>query len=174
MAVKNWPAPCFALTEQWEGWHQFSNDPVDPGGATWCGLTQREYDEWRRLQGLPLRGVHGASDVEIMAIFKTQYWDKVRGDELPSGLDYLLYDIAINMGPGKAIRFLQQAVGATVDGVFGLETLGAIRGKDVKRLIQVIAEKRMSFWHSLTTWWRFGKGWASRGVGAEKQALAMT
>lgn len=165
----------FADTEQYEGWHQFSNDPVDPGGATYSGVTQNAYNSYRlHVEKLFIQDVQRMSDDECRAIYKTQYWDSVRGDEVWAGMDILLYDISVNSGPVRSIKFLQQALGVSVDGQFGLETMGALRAvNDRKALIQKICAARMSFWHSLTTWWRFGKGWTNRGVGYEAKALAL-
>lgn len=173
MTAANFPAS-FADTEQWEGWHQFSDDRYDPGGATWCGLTQRAYDAWRRSKGLPTQGVRRAGDDEIRAIFHDEYWVKVRGDDCPGGVDLLMWDIGVNMGPPVATRFLQQALGVKADGVFGLETLGKLQGvNDRAALIKAICARRFSFWHALSTWWRFGKGWIRRGNDIEARALKM-
>ena len=167
-------AKCFPITEAYEGWRQFSNDPYDPGGATWSGMTQRAYDAYRRQIGQPLQSVRRATDAEITDCFRMDYWDQVSADLLPGGLDLVMYDIAINSGPHTAIRFLQQSLGVGVDGIFGLKTLGAVqRCGDLKGLIQDICARRASFWHSLTTWGRFGRGWTSRGEGIEAKAIAM-
>lgn len=173
MTTANW-APSFADTERWEGWHRFSDDRYDPGGATWCGLTQRAYDGWRRARGEAPQGVAHASDGEIRAIFHDEYWAKVRGDDCQPGVDLLMYDIAINMGPVVATRFLQQALGVVADGWFGLETLDKLqRVNEPAALIKAICAKRFSFWHALSTWWRFGKGWMARGNDIEARALKM-
>ena len=167
-------ALCFPITEQYEGWHQFSNDPYDPGGATWCGMTQRAYDAYRRQIGEPLQSVRRASDVEIANCFRVNYWNAVRGDQLPGGIDLIIYDCAINNGPPRAIKFLQQALGVQVDGWLGLETFGALQKcTDLAGLIDKIEVNRMSFWHMLTTWWRFGLGWTRRGVGVAADAKKM-
>ena len=165
---------CFPITEAWEGWHRFSNDPYDPGGATWCGMTQRAYNTYRRQKDLPPQGVRNATDDEIRDCFRINYWDAVRGDDLPSGLDLIVYDIAINMGPIVAIKFLQQALKVGVDGQFGLETLGAVQlCRDIPALILTISAHRRSFWHALKTFWRYGHGWLNRDSSIDKQAIAM-
>lgn len=85
-----------------------------------------------------------------------------------------MYDIAINMGPVVATRFLQQALGVVADGWFGLETLDKLqRVNEPAALIKAICAKRFSFWHALSTWWRFGKGWMARGNDIEARALKM-
>lgn len=166
-------AACFPITEAWEGWHQYSNDPIDPGGMTWCGLTQRAYTAYRAQKGLPYQWVKTASDDEIKDCFRINYWNAVRGDELPAGLDLVMYDIAINSGPITAIKFLQQALDVSVDGQFGLDTMGALKAKDAAWLINKICDHRESFWKSLTTFWRFGPGWMNRGKSIRAKALAM-
>ncbi len=173
MTASNFSA-CFEEMEKFEGFHQFSNNPHDPGGATESGLTQRSYDAWRRKQGLPIRSVRVVTDDELQAIYRSEYWTQVRGDELYPGLDLVLFDTAVNEGAVQATRDLQRALGVSVDGVFGLETLGAIQNYgDKSGLIHAVCARRMSFWRSLKTWVYFGKGWAARGEDIEARAIAM-
>lgn len=174
---------CFTITEQYEGWHQFSNDPHDAGGATYSGVTQRAYNAYRLSLKQSIQDVRRATDDEVRAIGKLQYWDPVRGDELFVGLDLVLFDISFNSGPVTAIKFLQQALRVAVDGQFGLETLGALNrvpafsdgggARNRADLVNTICARRMSFWHSLSNFWRFGKGWTARGVGIEDKADSM-
>lgn len=166
--------PCFLTTEQYEGWRVYTDDPYDPGGATYSGVTQRAFNGWLRMMGLPPREVRFAKDEELETIGNHQYWQPVRGDFLFAGLDLVLFDIAFNSGPITAIKFLQQALGVAVDGQFGLETIGALaKVNDRAALIHTICARRQSFWHSLKTYWRFGRGWSARGVGIETKAIVM-
>lgn len=160
---------CLAETELFEG--GYSNDKFDPGGSTYKGVTQRTYSAWPKRQHT---FVQDASDEEIATIYRMQYWNAVRGDELFAGIDMVLFDIAVNSGPIVAIKFLQQELGITIDGVFGIETMGALLKVNNRRgLIMRICALRLSFWHQLTTWWRYGKGWFARGEGTEDKSLAM-
>lgn len=165
---------CFLETEVWEGWHQFSNNRHDPGGATYSGVTQRAYDGYRRSKGLPVQGVRRMTDDECRDIYFTQYWSTARGDDLPAGLDLCQYDECVNSGSVEATRLLQSALGVEVDGMFGLETLGAVQqATDVPALIKRVCAARLSFWHRLRTWAYFGVGWSRRDAGIEAKALAM-
>jgi lysozyme family protein len=168
---------CFAETETWEGYHVFSNNPHDPGGATYSGVTQRAYDGYRRLKALPLQSVRRMTDEECEDIYRTQYWVAARGADLPAGLDLTQYDEAVNTGPVEAAKLLQAALGFSgraVDGVFGLETLGAVQTcNDVPGLITRVCAARLSFYHRLKTWIYFGVGWNRRDVGIQAKALAM-
>lgn len=101
---------------------------------------------------------------EAIRIYKAQYWDTVRGDDLPAGIDYCVYDFSVNSGPGKAVRVLQEVVGARMDGVIGPATLSAIEacGKGPSQIIDEICNSRLAFMRSLKTWKKYGKGWSRR------------
>ncbi len=166
---------CFAETERWEGWHQFSNNPHDPGGATYSGVTQRAYDGYRLKKGLPRQSVFAMTDAECQEIYHDEYWAAVRGDDLWAGIDLCQYDEAVNSGPVEAALLLQRALGTVgVDGVFGLETLNAVLAcTDRAGLIKRVCAARLSFWHKLKTWVYFGVGWNRRDVGIQARALEM-
>ena len=162
MTATNYDA-CFRKMEQWEGWHKFTITPHDPGGATYCGLTQRAYDGWRTKQHLQPQSVRKATDKEIGDIFRTQYWDPIRGDDLWAGLDMMVYDISVNSGADRAAKILQRALGVTADGWIGLGTLAAVqRVNDRAGLLDKIHQARLGFWRALPTWRYFGTGWTSR------------
>ena len=101
---------------------------------------------------------------EAIAIYKAQYWNTVKGDELPAGVDYCVYDYSVNSGPGRAARELQRVVGTKVDGVIGPQTLAAIDtcGLTSMQIIDRICDRRLAFMKSLRTWGTFGKGWSRR------------
>lgn len=141
------------------GWSDHSRDP---GGATMKGVTQRVYDGWRRRQGQGTRSVRQISSAEVKAIYKAQYWDAVRGDELPRGLDYCVLDAAVNSGAAQAGKWLQRALGVTADGQIGEATLAALAGRDSLALIDAMCERRLAMLRGLSTWPTFGKGWSRR------------
>ncbi|WP_330220294.1 glycosyl hydrolase 108 family protein, partial [Sulfitobacter sp. HI0040] len=84
------------------------NNRKDPGGATNMGIIQRTYDAYRKLIGLARRSVRYITPTERDTIYKTQFWDKVLGDRLPSGVDYAVYDFAVNSGVKRASEYLQR------------------------------------------------------------------
>ena len=105
------------------------NDPADKGGETNLGVTKAA---WAQYIGRPVQdGEMRALTVDVVAPFyKKGYWDKCRCDELPSGLDFAVFDFAVNAGPGRAAKFLQQAVGVTADGAIGPATMAAVAKAD--------------------------------------------
>lgn len=150
----------------------YVNDPLDPGGATNKGITFRVYDAYRIRKGLPTRDVRAITATEIAEIYRLQYWDAVKGDELPPGLDYVLFDGAVNSGPSQSIKWLQRALGSVaVDGQIGQATLAAVtaHGRPAE-LIDRICDRRLTFLQALKTWPRFGKGWRARVEGVRKTA----
>src|SRR5208282_1332750 len=170
MAASNFLA-CFNETESFEG--GYVNNPHDPGGATLKGVTQGAYNAWRVGRKEPVQAVRNATDAEIQAIYREQYWNPVRGDDLFVGLDLVMVDYGWGSGPVTAIRHLQRVLGVASDGQFGLETLGALRAAQGAGLINHLCDDRTRFFQSLTTWVYFGRGWMVRLSGIRAKALAM-
>jgi lysozyme family protein len=109
----------------------------------------------------------------VQLIYKQGYWDKVKGDNLPSGLDFAIFDWAVNSGPGRAAKALQKAVGATADGAIGPKTLEAVEAADAAKTIKAVADEREAFYKSLRTFNTFGKGWLRRNKETRDFALEM-
>lgn len=151
----------------------YVNHPRDPGGATNKGVTQRVYDDFRQRKGLPPRSVRSLEQSEVEAIYRKQYWDTVKGDELPKGVDYCVFDFAVNSGTHRASRYLQRAVGAAEDGQIGPVTLKAVNAMEPGCLIDGICNARMTFLKGLSTFDVFGKGWTRRVEDVRKHAKAM-
>lgn len=141
------------------GW---ANDPQDPGGATMKGVIQRTYDAYRRKVGKPLRSVRHIEDAELHDIYRDGYWLAAKCDQLPAGLDLIVFDCAVNQGPVRARRFLQQSVGAKVDGAIGPLTLIAVQQARPKDAIIRMKAARLAHYQSLPHFGRFGRGWTRR------------
>jgi lysozyme family protein len=110
---------------KWEG-STFTNHPADRGGPTRYGIIQREYDAFRRRQGLPVRSVESIAMDEVRTIYRNQYWNVVEGDPAPTLIDSVLFDTGVLMGTGRAVRFLQTALGVSADGEIGPITRAAL------------------------------------------------
>lgn len=153
--------------------------PADPGGRTNKGVTQRVYNGWRAKNNLPVRDVYQIADNEVQSIYRLQYWDAIHGDTLPPGIDYVVFDGAVNSGPKQSVKWLQRALGFTgkdVDGVIGSVTLGAVEEhRNHDALVAAIIDRRELFLRALRTFKTFGKGWLRRISSVEDvgQAWAM-
>src|SRR5690606_31383462 len=112
----------------------FVNHPADPGGATNKGITLATYRRYIKRNGT-VDDLKALTTEQAGKVYKAQYWDKVRGDDLPSGLDYAVFDFAVNSGPAKAVKELQKVLGVTQDGIIGPITLEAARAANTKFLI---------------------------------------
>lgn len=148
----------------------FSNHPNDPGGATMKGITQAVYDAWQKKNGLPTQSVRNISDAAVAAIYRQEYWDKINGDNLPSGIDMAVMDYAVNSGVSKAAKTLQSVIGVAQDGQIGPQTIQA--AKDY--VAMTVTNKRLAFMQSLSIWSTFGKGWSARIADVKNQILALT
>jgi lysozyme family protein len=162
---------CLKFTLAYEG--GYVNHPRDPGGETNKGITKRVYDAYRKGKGVPVQSVRDITNVELMEIYKRQYWDAVKGDDLPVGVDACVFDLAVNSGPYRSVKFLQQALGVKVDGNLGIATLNAAKAADPMKLIATLIGQRNAFLRNLKTFSTFGKGWMARTAALRKTALLM-
>jgi lysozyme family protein len=140
----------------------YVNHPNDPGGPTNLGVTLANFKRYVNPKGT-IDDLKKLTVAQAKTVFERQYWDAVRGNQLPSGLDYAVFDFAVNSGPSRAAKFLQAIVGVVQDGVIGPETLKAIEAQgNMVRLVQHLCDKRLAWLRGRKTWPSFGKGWESR------------
>ena len=148
----------------------YVNDPRDPGGMTNLGVTKRAWELYlgRTVTEADMRALTPAI---VAPFYKIQYWNAAKCDKLPSGLDYMMFDAAVNMGPPRAVRLLQQACGlpkGDQDGVIGPQTLAAVQATPNVRHEFSMAKE--GFYRSLKTFPVFGAGWLNRIVDVERNA----
>ena len=146
MASQNFDAIYDAVLKSEGGLSTRTAATGDPGGRTMQGITQATYNNWRSGQGLPSQDVARISPDEHRNITRTEYWDKIRGDDLPTGLDYSVFDTAFNAGPGRAVKLLQRSLGMDEDGRIGPDTILAAQGADPSSLLgQFTANRRATY-----------------------------
>lgn len=131
----------------------YVNDPRDPGGETKFGISKRAYPDVN-IVSLTLD--------DARAIYKRDYWDRARCDELPDPVRFQIFDTAVNSGIGQSIRFLQRSVGVADDGQVGPLTMAAIKRLDPEVIAARFNGQRLDFMTKLSTWDAFGRGWARR------------
>ena len=147
------------------------DDPADHGGRTSRGITQKEYDAWRKEQHLIKLDVWRASDEDIAKIYHDEYWNPWC-DFLPIGADYMFFDMSVNAGPHQAIILGQRALGVTADGRIGPVTREAIRNANPVQLVEMYTRQKEAFYRSLHQP-KFLKGWLNRNRDVRATALAM-
>jgi len=155
---------------EWEG--GYTNDAADPGGPTNWGITIFDARMYWKADAT-------AADVRQMPlsvakeIYRDKYWDALRCDEMPPGVDYCVFDYGVNSGISRGAKVLQRLIGVTVDGKVGNETLEALMSVDAKRLIGDMCDERLAFLQNLRTWPVFGNGWGRRVRGVRQISLGM-
>ena len=161
---------CLALVLKHEG--GYVNNPKDPGGRTNLGVTQKVWEEW---VGHPVdeAAMRALTPQDVAPLYKKNYWDKIKGDSLPAGVDYACFDLAVNSGVGRAAKLLQQAVGANPDGAIGPATLDAVASQNPRDVATEVCDLRLKFLQSLPTFATFGKGWTRRVSEVEETAFKM-
>lgn len=161
---------CLALVLKHEG--GFVNHPKDPGGMTNLGVTKRVWEEY---VGHPVdeAAMRALGPADVAPLYKKNYWDKIHGDELPAGVDYACFDLAVNSGVGRAAKILQKALGVNPDGAIGPATLNAVASCNPREVASEICDLRLGFLQSLPTFDTFGKGWSRRVAEVEKLSFEM-
>ncbi len=151
----------------------YTNHPNDPGGPTNFGITIGDYRRYVKPDAT-------AADVRAMriedatAIYRSKYWNALRCDALPAGLDYALFDYGVNSGTSRAAKVLQRVVGFPDDGRVSDALLAAVRKRPARDLIAQVCDERLAFLKRLKTWPVFGAGWGRRVLEVRAAALAMS
>ena len=167
---ENWSAALAAVLHHEGG---FVHHKDDPGGMTNLGCTKATWEKWC---GHPVdeQDMRALTPEDVSPLYKDKYWDKVKGDELPAGVDYVVFDTAINSGPGRAAKLLQEVIGVTPDGAIGPMTLKAVAAMPAADVINKFQDNRLLYLQSLPTWPTFGRGWARRVEEGRAAALRMS
>lgn len=150
----------------------YVNYPRDPGGATNLGITLANFKRYVKPGGT-IADLKKLTVEQASIVYRRQYWDVVLGAELPAGVDYAVFDFAVNSGPRRAAEFLQRACGADVDGKIGPVTISAVYDWVPYLLIENLCDARLAWLKRIKTWPTFGKGWGRRVEGVRREALKM-
>jgi lysozyme family protein len=150
----------------------YINDSRDAGGMTNLGVTAKVWAAWVG-HDVNEKIMRNLTPSDVAPLYKRKYWDACRADELVSGLDYAVFDYAVNSGVGRATKTLQACVGVPIDGGIGPVTLDAIKTKDPAEIIKKLCDMRLDFLQSLSTFTTFGKGWERRVNEVKADALKM-
>lgn len=148
------PSPAFekavALILKHEG--GYVNDPRDPGGETKYGISKRAY---------PNENIAALTVERAKELYHRDYWQAIRGDDLPAPLAVVVFDMAVNAGTGAAIKLLQRTLGVPDDGVLGPVTLAKAKGATVDTAIR-LSRRRIEYYAALTGWKHYSASWTQR------------
>jgi len=161
----NW-IPSFNLMLKSEG--GFSDDQDDKGnhlpdgrkGCTNLGVTQTTWESWVGRQS-DVKEMRNLTPEKVEPLYRRKFWDACRCDELPVGVDYLVFDFAVNAGVGRSAKILQTAVGATPDGAIGPKTITAVCSLSIKDVINKFSSAKEEYYKSLDNQ-KYEKGWLNR------------
>ena len=162
---------CMEMLLEHEG--GYVNDSRDPGGMNKLGITKRVCDEFYGGDAAEVT-MKALTRGDVEPIYRRNYWERCRCQDLPHGVDWAVFDFAVNAGTGRAAKALQQAVEATQDGSIGPLTLMKVKDHEVANIINRIAIYREQFYRSLSHFDTFGRGWLRRNDETRKQAIALT
>jgi lysozyme family protein len=178
------------MKENWETFFEmlikheggFTDDQRDKGnskgdghgneGSTMLGVTSWN---WAKYTGKPApkEVMRELTVDDVKPLYKKNYWDAVKADELPSGIDVSCADLCVNAGPGRAAKILQRSVSATADGAIGPKTIAAVYDFDPVDVLHKYYDGREAFYRSLDDYKIYGKGWSRRNTETLEKALGL-
>jgi lysozyme family protein len=161
---------CLALVLKSEG--GYVNDSRDSGGMTNLGITKKSLEEWLG-HDVDEKFMRNLTPEMAAPFYEQKYWRSCYGEVLPRGLDFIVFSMAVNAGPGRSVKLLQQSIGCVPDGVIGPTTRGLILGSNSSTLIAKFSEARREYYKSLKVFPIFGAGWLKRVDQEEQEALNM-
>ena len=158
----------------------FTDDERDNGnklpdgrkGSTMLGVTQFNWEQHVGHQ-VTHDDMRKLTPADVEPLYKKKYWDAVRADELPSGIDYAVFDMGVNAGPGRSIKLMQSALGVTPDGGFGAITMAAVQAANPVELIERFSQEKEAFYRSLESFSVYGTGWLNRVAAVKLKASSM-
>ncbi len=153
----------------------YVNHPADPGGETNLGVTKRVYEAYCKKNGLRAKSMKSLEITDVAPIYKTEYWDRVKGDDMPRALALCVFDFGVNAGTGRAAKYLQGMIGTKKDGGIGPNTLKKldeyIREHGVDGAVRNYQSLRQKYYEKLKTFKTFGRGWTRRVTETTVSAL---
>ena len=161
---------CLSLVLKSEG--GYINDSRDAGGMTNLGITKKSLEEWLG-HDVDEKFMRNLTPEMAAPFYEQKYWRSCYGEVLPRGLDFIVFSMAVNAGPGRSVKLLQSAIGCVPDGIIGQRTRELISASNTATLINKFSETRRDYYRSLKTFPIFGKGWLNRVDNEEKEALQM-
>jgi lysozyme family protein len=165
-------AECLKLVLAYEG--GFVNHPNDKGGATNLGVTQATLTKHLGRKAT-IDDVKALTPDKVAPIYEQMYWKPVWAFRLPKGVDLCVFDWAVNAGPNRAIRHLQEALKVRVDGIIGVNTLKAVEAANAKDLVKVLCYLRRDWYNrrvqEAPSQMVFLKGWLARVDHVEKEGF---
>ena len=155
----------------------YVNHPDDPGGETNLGVTKKVYDAYCKKNGLRAKSMRDLEVLDVAPIYKTEYWDRVKGDDLHPALALCVFDFGVNAGTGRAAKYLQKLVNAKADGAIGPATLRkvgiATEAYGIKNLVTDYQKNRQKYYEKLKHFKTFGRGWTRRVNETTEAALKL-
>lgn len=131
----------------------YVDDPHDAGGETNFGISKRCY---------PTLDIRGLTREQAVDLYRRDYWEPAGCEKLPGALAVAVFDAAVNMGTGTAVRSLQEALGVTVDGVIGPATLAAVASQTPRALLVTYLANRVIRYAGMAEFRVYAGTWVRR------------
>lgn len=140
----------------------YVNDPNDKGGETNFGISKRSF---------PNIDIKNLTADKAREIYKKNYWDKIKGDEIESQIIAgEVFDMAVNAGIRTSSKMAQAIIGTLADGIIGSKTLEVLNGVDDEKFVLAFKLARVARYTNIAnnnpTQRKFLRGWINRALEA--------
>lgn len=160
----------------------YVNDPHDPGGETYKGISRKNWSKWdgwvtidilKCQSGFPANLERNADiRMQVGEFYLVNFWNKINGDEISNQeVAASIFDFAVNAGVGTSAALAQMVVGAKADGVIGPNALKAINDFDPEHFLAAFTVAKIArYVHIIKkrpTSRKYFYGWVCRSLNAE-------
>jgi len=160
----------------------YVNDPDDPGGETYKGITRKMNSKWegwitidllKRQAGFP-GNIDRDAEIrqQVGEFYLVNFWNKIKGDEISNqAVAGSIFDFAVNAGAGTSISLAQMVVEANPDGVSGPETVNKINAFNPDHFLAAFTVAKIARYVNIVkkrpTSRKYFYGWVIRALGGE-------
>lgn len=166
MTAETFPIALAFTLDQEGGW---SDNTDDPGGLTNRGVTLRTLQAFQH--GATADDLRNISEATLETIYRREYWSVMGCDNLPAGVDLMVFDFGVNAGPARSVGYLQVVAGVRRDGVDGAQTQAAVAKLAPTNVITKLNGLMVAHYRALPSFDEFGDGWLARSERRLKAAI---
>ena len=157
----------FQFVIKWEG-SAYEDNSGDPGGPTKYGIDTKDDSEYWKALGVT--DLHDLTLAQAEDIYRTKYWTKNLCDTMPTPLAETHFNYCVNVGASQSVKFMQAALGVTVDGQYGPVTEAAVKAlvsPYTNHAANLMVDHADDFYKGLAqkpNFAQFLKGWLNRNA----------
>jgi hypothetical protein len=142
-------------------------------GIAQFGITLEELRTARDDKSLTAGDLGKLTQGQAREIYRVRYWNVLNCDDLPPGVDLVVFDFGIEAGTTESASALQAKVGAKADGSIGPATIAAAKAMPPRDVVTTMTQQRLEYYRKQSDWAEAGKYRTDRATAVQNAALTM-